>query len=182
MPEIMEPTNGIPAQKLNDLTITPSITMTAPQDSLPEPEAGLFTDDLISPTIAATLPPTYVLRPLRKSDYAIGFLDVLRVLTTVGDITEKEWNGRYDWMNNQGKGGYYIMVIEDQGKIVGTGALLVERKLYVPLVAPLAIAGTSANCPLLQHPSPRTRRPHRRYCSCKRSAREETRSQAHSGP
>jgi len=31
-------------------------------------------------------------------------------------------------MDTQGKGGYYIMVIEDQGKIVTTGALLVERK------------------------------------------------------
>jgi glucosamine-phosphate N-acetyltransferase len=103
--------------------------MTAPSDSTPEPEAGLFTNDLISPTIAASLPPTYVLRPLRRSDYALGFLDCLRVLTTVGDITQEEWNGRYDWMNTQGKGGYYLMVIEDQGRIVGTGALIVERKL-----------------------------------------------------
>jgi glucosamine-phosphate N-acetyltransferase len=134
MPEIMEPTNGVPTKEINNLNIIPSITMTAPQDSPSEPESALFTDDLISPTIAANLPPTYILRPLRKSDYAIGFLDVLRVLTTVGDITEEEWNGRYDWMNTQGKGGYYIMVIEDQARIVGTGALLVERKLYVHLV------------------------------------------------
>ena len=140
MPEIIEQiiehangvaTNGALAQDIDDLKITPSITTTAPQDSLAEPESALFTDDLISPTIVASLPPTYVLRPLRKSDYALGFLDVLRVLTTVGDITEEEWNGRYEWMNTQGKGGYYIMVIEDQGKIVGTGALLVERKLFV---------------------------------------------------
>jgi glucosamine-phosphate N-acetyltransferase len=131
MPEIMEPSNGAPTEAINSLKITPSITMTAPQDSSSQPEAGLFNDDLICATTAATLPPTYILRPLRKSDYAIGFLDVLRVLTTVGDITEEEWNGRYDWMNNQGKGGYYIMVIEDEGRIVGTGALLVERKLYV---------------------------------------------------
>lgn len=53
---------------------------------------------------------------------------MLRVLTTVGDIAEKEWNERYDWMSNQGKGGYYLLVIEDGGRIVGTGALLVERK------------------------------------------------------
>ena len=135
MPETVEPANGVAAAETNNLKmapVTPSITMTAPTDSASEPEPALFADDLISPTIAATLPPTYVLRPLRKSDYAIGFLDVLRVLTTVGDITEEEWNGRYDWMNTQGKGGYYIMVIEDQGKIVGTGALLVERKLCVP--------------------------------------------------
>jgi len=129
MPEITTSTNGFPTAEMNDLKITPSITMTAPSDSTQEPEAGLFTDDLISPTIAASLPPTYVLRPLRRSDYALGFLDCLRVLTTVGDITEEEWNGRYDWMNTQGKGGYYLMVIEDQGRIVGTGALIVERKL-----------------------------------------------------
>jgi glucosamine-phosphate N-acetyltransferase len=135
MPEIVEPANGVAAAETNNVKmapVTPSITTTAPTASASEPEPALFADDLISPTIAATLPPTYVLRPLRKSDYAIGFLDVLRVLTTVGDITEEEWNGRYDWMNTQGKGGYYIMVIEDQGKIVGTGALLVERKLCVP--------------------------------------------------
>lgn len=100
--------------------------MTAPPS---EEEAGLFGPELISPTIAASLPPTYTLRALRKSDYSIGFLDVLRVLTTVGDISEKAWNERYDWMNGQGKGGYYLLVIEDQGRIVGTGALLVERKL-----------------------------------------------------
>jgi glucosamine-phosphate N-acetyltransferase len=135
MPEFTTPTNGVPTNGINDLKITPTITTTAPTDSPPEQEAALFTDDLISPTIAATLPPTYTLRPLRKSDYAIGFLDCLRVLTTVGDITEEEWNGRYDWMNTQGKGGYYIMVIEDQGRIVGTGALLVERKLYVSSTA-----------------------------------------------
>lgn len=139
MPEIVQPTNGVPTAEVNNLKITPSITMTAPQDSPPGYEAGLFTHDLISQTIAATLPPTYILRPLRKSDYAIGFLDVLRVLTTVGDITEEEWNGRYDWMNGQGKGGYYIMVIEDQGRIVGTGALLVERKLYGSLIHPCVI-------------------------------------------
>lgn len=95
----------------------------------PSEEVGLFGPDLISPTIAASLPPTYTLRALRKSDYAIGFLDVLRVLTTVGDISQDAWNERYDWMSGQGRGGYYLLVIEDQGRIVGTGALIVERKL-----------------------------------------------------
>lgn len=106
---------------------TPSITMTPPTTNS-EPE-GLFGPELVCPEIAASLPDSYTLRALRKSDYAIGFLDVLRVLTTVGDISEEAWNERYDWMNGQGKGGYYLLVIEDQGRIVGTGALLVERKL-----------------------------------------------------
>lgn len=94
-----------------------------------EAEAGLFTSDLISPTVAATLPESYTLRSLRKSDYARGFLDCLRVLTTVGDITEAQWDDRYEWMNTQGKGGYYLLVVDDGKRIVGTGALIVERKL-----------------------------------------------------
>jgi glucosamine-phosphate N-acetyltransferase len=47
----------------------------------------------------------------------------------VGDVTEQEFNERYDFLSTQGKGGYYLLVIEDGGRIVGTGALIVERKL-----------------------------------------------------
>jgi glucosamine-phosphate N-acetyltransferase len=95
---------------------------------------GLFDSELISPKVAESLPESYTIRALQKGDYAKGFLDVLRVLTTVGDVTEEQWNERYDWMNTQGKGGYYLLVVEDQGKIVGTGALIVERKLWVALI------------------------------------------------
>jgi glucosamine-phosphate N-acetyltransferase len=93
-------------------------------------QAGLFSLDLISPTIAASLPESYTIRPLQKDDYARGFLDCLRVLTTVGDISEAQFNDRYDFMNTQGKGAYYLLVIEDGNRIVGTGALIVEKKLY----------------------------------------------------
>jgi glucosamine-phosphate N-acetyltransferase len=98
--------------------------------SSPKSFPGLFSSELVSPTIAASLPESYTVRALQKDDYARGFLDCLRVLTTVGDITEEQWNERYDWMSTQGAGGYYLLVIEDGGRIVGTGALIVERKLY----------------------------------------------------
>lgn len=93
---------------------------------------GLFDQSLISPTVLSALPSGYTCRPLRQSDYSAGFLDVLRVLTTVGDITEAQWNERFEWMSKR-EGEYYILVIEDPSregpnKIVGTGALLVERK------------------------------------------------------
>ena len=68
---------------------------------------------------------------MQRSDYGRGFLDVLRVLTTVGDVTEEQWSERYEWMNTQGKGGYYVLCILDGDRVVGTGALIVERKLYV---------------------------------------------------
>jgi len=52
-------------------------------------QTPLFSEDLISPEVAAQLPEGYKIRPLQRSDYAAGFLDVLRVLTTVGDVTEE---------------------------------------------------------------------------------------------
>lgn len=92
-------------------------------------EEGLFLSDLVSPIIAAQLPSSYTLRALRKSDYGRGFLDCLRVLTTVGDITEQQWDERYEWMSTKGKGGYYLLVVDDGERVVATGALIVERKL-----------------------------------------------------
>ena len=97
----------------------------------------LFSPTLISPSVAAELPENYTVRPLRRSDYHQGFLDVLRVLTTVGDISEDKWNERYDWMSKRNDE-YFLLCILDgsgektgEGRIVGTGAVIVERKLCV---------------------------------------------------
>ncbi|OHF03354.1 acetyltransferase, partial [Colletotrichum orchidophilum] len=91
-------------------------------------EAGLFTDDLVSPTVAAALPEGYIVRALRQSDYNTGFLDCLRVLTTVGEISEAQFAERYHWLSRSD--GYFVLVVEDTSTktIVGTGALIVERK------------------------------------------------------
>ncbi|KAK5002391.1 tRNA(Ser) Um(44) 2'-O-methyltransferase [Cryomyces antarcticus] len=91
----------------------------------PEP---LFSTDLISPDVLKALPEGYTCRPLQRSDYQAGFLDVLGVLTTVGNVTEEMWNERYDWMKRRSDE-YYLLCIQDgNGKLVGTGALVVERK------------------------------------------------------
>ncbi|KAF2434911.1 glucosamine 6-phosphate N-acetyltransferase [Tothia fuscella] len=92
----------------------------------------LFSPSLISAKTQEALPEGYKCRPLQRSDYKSGFLDVLRVLTTVGDISEAQWNERYEWMSQRGDQ-YYLLVIVDESRpvetqIVGTGALLVERK------------------------------------------------------
>ncbi|KAI9845606.1 MAG: tRNA(Ser) Um(44) 2'-O-methyltransferase [Thelocarpon superellum] len=86
----------------------------------------LFSPALISTAIASTLPRGYTIRPLQRSDYQ-GFLDVLRVLTTVGYISEAQWNERYDWMKRHNDQ-YYMLVISDGSKVVGVGTVLVERK------------------------------------------------------
>ncbi|SPO03791.1 probable glucosamine-phosphate N-acetyltransferase [Cephalotrichum gorgonifer] len=91
-------------------------------------EQGLFPASLLSPTVSASLPEGLVIRALRRTDFDNGFLDCLRVLTTVGDVSAEAFAGQYDAM--AGQEGYYILVVEDtaRGVIVGTGALIVERK------------------------------------------------------
>jgi glucosamine-phosphate N-acetyltransferase len=89
---------------------------------------GLFSNTLISPEVISSLPESYTVRSLEREDFAKGYLDCLRVLTHVGDLTVEEFNERYDEMN-AGKGTYYLLVIEHENQIVGTGSLIVEKKL-----------------------------------------------------
>lgn len=70
------------------------------------------------------------MRSLERDDFQKGYLDCLRVLTHVGDLTEEQFHERYDEMVAL-KGTYYLLVIELEGRIVGTGSLIVEKKLYV---------------------------------------------------
>ena len=95
-------------------------------------ETGIFSADLLSPEVQAALPDGYQLRALRRTDYETGFLDCLRVLTTVGDISKERFEAQYDAMALPGSG-YYILLVEDTNasppRVVGTGAVIVERKL-----------------------------------------------------
>ncbi|KAF4119908.1 glucosamine-phosphate N-acetyltransferase [Geosmithia morbida] len=97
----------------------------------------LFSEEFLSPEVQAVLPEGYRLRALRRSDYETGFLDCLRVLTTVGDVSEDAFARQFEAMRSQG--GYYIIVIEDPSRestpIVATGALIVERKFIHSLGA-----------------------------------------------
>lgn len=106
------------------------MTSNTQQSAAASADPGLFSADLLSSDVAAALPPGYTLRALRISDYHDGFLDCLRVLTTVGDFTEAQFAERFEWIRKQ-DGNYFVVVIEDAGRVVGTGALIVERKLYV---------------------------------------------------
>lgn len=108
-------------------------------------ERGLFSDKLVSPEVSVALPKGYRLRALRRSDYESGFLDCLRVLTTVGDVTEAQFQQQYDRM--EALGSYYIIVVEDtsrtESSVVATGALIVEQKLYVCVTHPTHCSCTS---------------------------------------
>ncbi|KAI9813554.1 MAG: Glucosamine-phosphate N-acetyltransferase-like protein [Thelocarpon impressellum] len=89
-------------------------------------DAPLFSPSLVSTAVASSLPPNYTIRPLQRADHA-GFLDVLRVLTTVGDISEAAWGERFEWMRSHNDQ-YFVLVIHDGTRVVGAGTVLVERK------------------------------------------------------
>jgi glucosamine-phosphate N-acetyltransferase len=95
----------------------------------------LFPSSLITPEIQTLLPEGYVFRPLQRNDYDNGHLDPLRDLAYLGDITETQWVDQFDLMSKC-VGTYYVLVIVDtrgggHGKIIGTGTLMVEKKLCV---------------------------------------------------
>jgi len=73
--------------------------------------------------------PVLKVRPLCISDYSRGFLNLLKELTEVGDITQEQFEDQFASMRSS-PGMYYCTVIVDQNKneIVGAATLLMERK------------------------------------------------------
>ncbi|KAJ3498491.1 hypothetical protein NLG97_g1093 [Lecanicillium saksenae] len=92
------------------------------------PTTPLFPASLIGSDEASAFPAGFTIRPLQKGDYAKGFIECLRDLTWMAEVTESEFNERYDEMDSGGKGPYYYLVIEYEGRIVGTGLVLAEKK------------------------------------------------------
>lgn len=101
-------------------TVTPVVDI--------DTDGPLFPASLISPDVISALPPDYTIRPLRRSDYNRGYLDVLRVLTTVGEISEEQWDQRYDWIRARNDEYYMLVICDGADRVVGTGSLIVERK------------------------------------------------------
>lgn len=116
-------TNPLPPKQTMSSTITPINSSTTDTEDGP-----LFPASLISPEIIAILPTDYTIRPLRRSDFNRGYLDVLRVLTTVGEISEEQWNARFDWIASRNDEYYMLVICDGDDRVVGTGSLIVERK------------------------------------------------------
>ncbi|MCJ1348223.1 Glucosamine-phosphate N-acetyltransferase-like protein, partial [Peltigera leucophlebia] len=77
---------------------------------------------------SSALPEKYSIRPLQRSDFKAGHLDPLRVLTQVGETSQQEWVRQYDWMARVPDTYYLLVICDGDGKIVGTGTLVKERK------------------------------------------------------
>ena len=62
-------------------------------------------------------------RRLEKSDYAKNYLELLKQLTTVGDISQEKYETTFD------KIGAEVWVVEFEGKIIASVSLLLEQKI-----------------------------------------------------
>jgi len=68
-------------------------------------------------------------RPLQSDDFSRGFVDLLKQLTSVGEVTEENYKERFYEMKSC-RGTYYNTVIVDKSndKVIGAASLIVERK------------------------------------------------------
>ncbi|XP_022205800.1 probable glucosamine 6-phosphate N-acetyltransferase [Nilaparvata lugens] len=75
------------------------------------------------------VPDHLLIRPMRKCDFEHGYLELLSKLTTVGDVSVKQFNDQFDKIKAC-PNTYYITVIQDRETwdVVGTGTLLIEHK------------------------------------------------------
>lgn len=95
-------------------------------NSLPE---LLFDSQLIPEEVSTALPAGYSIRPLALDDYERGVLDVLRVLTTVGDISKEKWDAQFAYWKKHNDQYYTIVITDETQAVVAVGTVLVERKL-----------------------------------------------------
>ena len=77
---------------------------------------------------SSKLPGGYSFRSLQRDDFKNGHLEPLQDLAFIGQILEEQWIQRFDFMRAC-PNTYFVLVIVNDGRIVGTGTLVAERKL-----------------------------------------------------
>ncbi|KAI8079514.1 uncharacterized protein B0P05DRAFT_540884, partial [Gilbertella persicaria] len=106
-------------------------------------EECLFEDKYISKEVQSSLHEGYRLYPLRSNDYERGYLDVLSVLTEVGNHTPESWHSQFQFMKKhndtcKSKRDQHKSLIrldftvtitdETNDRIAATGTILIEHK------------------------------------------------------
>ncbi|KAH3668896.1 hypothetical protein OGAPHI_002651 [Ogataea philodendri] len=75
------------------------------------------------------LPQGYNLRPLEKEDYVKGYLHTLQTLTSVGDISQFQFNEVVDYWKSQPKTYKNLVITNSESEVVAVGSLIVETKM-----------------------------------------------------
>ncbi|KAI5964787.1 GNA1 [Candida pseudojiufengensis] len=80
-------------------------------------------------TIQLSLPEGYTFRKLKLTDYSNNYIETLKVLTTVGNISEENFNKLFqEWSQNSHIYQPHV-ILNKEGVVVSTGMLLLESKL-----------------------------------------------------
>jgi glucosamine-phosphate N-acetyltransferase len=69
------------------------------------------------------------MRPLMKSDYGRGVLDVLKVLTSVGNISKVRFEEQFDYWHKRNDMYFNLVICNEQDRVVAVGSIVLERKL-----------------------------------------------------
>lgn len=75
------------------------------------------------------LPEGYTFRPLQRTDYHNNILEVLSVLTDVGDVPEVRFNEVFDQWTSVPNIFHPHVITNPEGKVVATGMAVYEQKL-----------------------------------------------------
>lgn len=76
-----------------------------------------------------TLPEGYTFRRLEVSDYSNNYLETLKALTSVGNISEDQYKHLFEEWSRLPEIYNPHVITNPAGKVVATGMLLIERKL-----------------------------------------------------
>ncbi|CCG21449.1 Gna1 Glucosamine-6-phosphate acetyltransferase [Candida orthopsilosis Co 90-125] len=79
--------------------------------------------------VRMSLPEGYSFRKLKSTDYSNNYIETLKVLTTVGDISQKQFDNLFTtWAKNPEIYQPHV-IVNSSGTIVATGMLFIESKL-----------------------------------------------------
>lgn len=101
------------------------------EDPISSQTESLFSPDLISPQTVSALPKGYMIRPLQCSDYDNGFLTILENPEAARAVDKAQFDRRFTAMKPRDMAGSHVLVVlGDDGRVVGIGTLVLEMKLY----------------------------------------------------
>jgi len=98
-------------------------------DSYTRESPLLFHPSLIPQSVINDLPIGYSMRPITASDYERGVLEVLKVLTTVGDIPKEDFEAQFNYWHKHNDTYFTVVILNEFDRVVAVGSVIVEKKL-----------------------------------------------------
>lgn len=76
-----------------------------------------------------TIPPGYKVRRVQASDYNNNYLETLKALTVVGDVTETQFVDTVALWESQPQIYHNMVITDEDGKVAAAGNIVIEQKM-----------------------------------------------------